>query len=179
MSMLYDDEHFCIHCNKKVPHVHFCTPAEESKKYTCEYCGTENINHRHMCSEKLKHIKFYCKNCGAVAVDETHVCNPVPIESALKEHWDKIEAKSKSKSETETETESKVLLSCGVCGQPVEPPGHYCDQKFPYTCEYCGEEITSGYHHCKEKSGKYKYICKTCGRLGVKPTDICAPAPFD
>lgn len=169
MAMLYDDEHFCKHCNKKVPHVHFCTPAEESKKYTCEYCGTENVNHRHMCSEKLKHLKFYCKNCGAVAVDEIHVCNPVPIEEKLKEHWEKIDEKS----------EYSVLTSCGVCGQPVGRPGHICDQKFPYVCEYCGQEITAGYHHCKGKSGKYKFICKTCGRLGVKSTDLCAPAPID
>ena len=165
MSMLHDDEHFCKHCNKKVAHVHFCTPAEESKKYKCEYCGTENINHRHMCSEKLKHIKFYCKNCGAVAVDEIHVCNPMPIKQELKKHWNKIDEKS----------DSPVLTACGVCGQPVNYPGHPCDQKFPYVCEYCGEEINEGYHHCKKKSGKYKFICKTCGRLGVKSTDLCAP----
>ena len=53
MAMLHDDDHICKHCNKKTPHIHHCTPAEEAKRYTCGFCGTENVNHRHMCKEKL------------------------------------------------------------------------------------------------------------------------------
>lgn len=168
MAMLYDEEHICKHCQKKTPHVHFCTPAEEVKRYTCEYCGAENINHRHICKEKLKAIKYYCANCGAVGVEETHVCNPVPIEQEKRDHWEQISA------ETETET----LLSCAICGQPVKPPGHYCDVKYPYICKYCGTKVEKGYHFCKEKVGKAKFDCKTCGRIAVDAEDLCAPARF-
>ena len=168
MAMLHDDVHFCKHCNKNVPHVHFCTSVEEAKKFTCEYCGAENINHRHMCKHKLEHIQFYCVNCGAVAVSEMEICNPVPIKEAQRKEWQQVAEKS------ETET----LTACRVCGQPVSAPGHVCDQKYPYVCKFCGEEITKGHHHCKGKLGKAKYDCKTCGRIAVEACEVCAPFKF-
>jgi hypothetical protein len=164
--MLYDDEHICQHCGKKIAHVHFCTPAEEAKRYTCEYCGQTNINHRHICKPKLQRITVMCKNCGAVAVDAQFVCNPEPITTDIKEHWNKV-ALSHPKDQ---------LPACTVCGQPVSPPGHNCDVKYPYQCEYCGTVIKSGYHQCQAKLGKAQFVCKTCGRLGIKKTDVCAPA---
>lgn len=168
MAMLYDDEHICQHCQKRTPHIHHCTPVEEAKRYTCKYCGTENINHRHMCKEKLKLIKFYCENCGAVGVEETHVCNPVPIKEELRDHWEGISEK----------TEGDVLLSCTVCGQAVKPPGHFCDLKVPYVCKYCGEKVEKRYHFCKAKVMDAKYDCKTCGRIAADPTEVCAPSRF-
>jgi hypothetical protein len=168
MTMLFDDEHICKHCNKKTPHLHHCTPAEEAKRYTCKYCGTEKINHRHMCKEKLQLIQFYCANCGAVGTEETHVCNPVPIAKELREQWNGIAEQH----------EGEKLLSCRVCGQPVKSPGHYCDLKYPYICEYCGDKIEKGFHFCKAKVGKSHYECKTCGRIAVNASDLCAPFKF-
>ncbi|UYP46202.1 hypothetical protein NEF87_002487 [Candidatus Lokiarchaeum ossiferum] len=168
MAMLHDEEHICKHCNKKTPHIHHCTPVEEAKRYTCGFCGTENINHRHMCKEKLNNIKFYCANCGAVGVEETDICNPVPIDAEQREQWDKVASK----------TDTEVLDSCRICGQPVSPPGHFCDPKYPYVCEYCGVKVETGHHFCKEKVGNCKYDCKTCGRIAIKATDVCAPFKF-
>ncbi len=167
-AMLYDEEHICKHCQQKTNHIHHCTPVEEAKRYTCKYCGTENVNHRHMCKPKLDLIKYYCVNCGAVGVEANHVCNPVPIDPTLKEHWEGIAEKS----------ETDLLLSCRICGQTVEPPGHYCDVKLPYVCKYCGEEVNKKYHFCKAKVGKAKFDCKTCGRIAVEATDLCAPSRF-
>jgi hypothetical protein len=162
------EEFFCKRCQKNVPHVHFCTPTEEAKTYKCEFCNKEGVNHRHMCKGKLKHIAFYCRNCGVVAVSEDHVCNPAPIsevDADIKAEWEKVKA----------ETKSLTLESCKTCGQPVKAPGHYCDRKVPFQCPYCGAKVENNYHVCKNMMGKFKYICKTCGRLGIEKTDICIP----
>lgn len=165
--MIYDDEWTCAQCKKGTPHQHFCTPQAEARTFTCKYCGAEGVNVRHICSQKLDHLKFMCLNCGAVAVEETQVCNPVAIDDPTMEHWKKVVLES-----------SGDLSSCKVCGQPVSPPGHPCDRKLPYDCEFCGVRVESNYHVCKQMMGKFKYVCKNCGRLGIKSTDVCQPAPM-
>jgi transcription elongation factor Elf1 len=164
MSVVEED-FVCKRCNQKVKHVHYCTPEQEAKKFTCEFCGKENVNHRHMCKQKLAKLQYMCLNCGAVAVYEFQLCNPVEISQEMKEGWKTVPAKDTKGS----------MDSCKVCGQPVNPPGHYCDRKLPYTCAYCGMQIESNYHVCKGMMGKFKFQCKTCGRLGINKTDVCAP----
>ena len=159
------EEFVCKRCKQKVKHVHYCTAVEEAKTFTCEFCGEEGVNHRHMCEEKLEKLKYMCLNCGAVSVYEFQVCNPVEISQEMMEGF----KKSKKK------VGKSTLLSCKVCGQPVEAPGHYCDRKLPFTCQYCGVTVESNYHICKPMMGKFKYQCKTCGRLGIKKNDVCAP----
>jgi hypothetical protein len=44
-----EEEFICKRCQQKVSHVHFCTPEQEAKTFTCEYCGAKNVNHRHIC----------------------------------------------------------------------------------------------------------------------------------
>ena len=146
----------------------FARPRKKPNYIHVKFCGKENVNHRHICAQKLEQIQFYCGNCGAIAVDRDHVCNPLPIEEidpAVKAVWEK----------SKKQTKGKKMLSCATCGQPVEAPGHYCDRKVPYICQYCGAKIDSNYHICQAMMGKFKYICKTCGRLGIKANDICAP----
>jgi transcription elongation factor Elf1 len=162
-----EEEFVCKRCHQNVKHVHFCTPEQEAKKFTCEFCGAENVNHRHMCKQKLEKLQYMCLNCGAVAVYEFQVCNPVEISEAIKADWKGLPADQKGK-----------MDSCKVCGQPVTVPGHYCDRKLPYTCEYCGAFIESNYHVCKGMMGKFTVQCKTCGRLGIKKNDVCSPRPL-
>ncbi len=168
MTMLHDEEHICMHCKKKTDHVHHCTPIEKVKVFDCKYCGAKGINHRHMCKERLKNIQYYCINCGLVSVTKMGVCNPAPIEDNLREQWNKVAE----------ETKKEELETCAVCGQPVSPPGHLCNQKYPYKCSFCGKKITKGHHFCKEKVGKAKYDCKICGRIAVTSKCVCAPFKF-
>lgn len=162
------EERICKHCQKKIKHNHFCTAKEEANLFTCPFCKEEKVNTRHICEGKLAAVKFFCENCGALGVEEIDICNPKPIaeiDPEIKAAW---ESAKKQKS-------GKKLHDCKVCGQPVEPPGHYCDRIVPFTCQYCGQKVESNYHLCKGMMGKFKFICKNCGRLGIKKTDICAP----
>jgi transcription elongation factor Elf1 len=163
-----EEEFICKRCQQKVSHVHFCTPEQEAKTFTCEYCGAKNVNHRHICHKKIKQLRYLCLNCGSVAVHESDLCNPIEIPSDIKADFSKI-AK---------ETPPEKILSCKICGQPVHPPGHYCDRKLPYTCKFCGTHVESNYHICRPMLGKFKFQCKNCGRLGIEKTDVCAPRPL-
>lgn len=167
---VFDEEFVCKRCQQKITHQHFCTPDGEAKRFTCEYCGEENVNVRHICAPMLDEVKFYCANCGAISPSESYLCNPQPIAEVNPEQkaaWDKARKK----------VQGHKMIACKVCGQPIEEgaPGHVCDRKVPYTCNFCGQKIETSYHICKGMSGKYKYQCKNCGRLGITASDVCAP----
>jgi transcription elongation factor Elf1 len=157
------DEYFCENCKGKGDHPHMCFPAESVKKFTCEYCGAENVTHKHICKAKVEKLRFMCLNCGMLAVTDAQLCHPIAIDEPDLEKWKKI---VKNPSDN---------LACKNCNQPVTRPGHKCDQKLPFTCEFCGKTIENYSHVCKEQMGKMKFYCKLCGRLAPSKDQLCAP----
>lgn len=157
------DDYFCENCHEKGHIPHMCFPEEAVRKFTCEYCGKENVTHKHICHQKVGNLKFICLNCGMLAVTDEQLCHPVAIEEKDLEKWKKI-VKEQSKD-----------TKCKNCNQPVEKPGHKCDPKSPYTCQFCGKLIENHTHVCKEQMGKMKYYCRLCGRLAPSKDQLCAP----
>jgi len=155
----------CVHCKENIPHKHLCDEEHDLERFTCEYCGEENVDLLHLCPGKIQNLAYYCSGCGRVAVEPDNICNPEPIPEELKERIAK-------------NFENKGIEGphiCRICFQPVNAPGHVCDQQYPLECPGCGEIITQENHMCNEFIEKAHYSCLICGRLGISQYDLCAP----
>ncbi len=66
---------------------------------------------------------------------------------------------------------------CKTCGKIAGNKGHLCIPLAgpKHTCDWCGSLIMDARHMCNRKLKKVSYICNSCGRLAVSPSNLCKP----
>jgi len=69
------------------------------------------------------------------------------------------------------------MHKCATCGKESRG-GHLCSpiENTNDKCDWCGSMILNRRHVCKEKVSELAYICNSCGRLAVRPEDLCNPS---